>query len=387
MTEEVVHNRDNGPLFWAGTSAAIIAMLGIGWYFGQQREIPTSTVSAAVCEPIPAGMTYRGGELVPLAAASVDVPTVDVTTPEPVEVTAPAAPSGDWLKPIAASFPALGFPWMGLDLDNKDVRVTGRAPNAELKADGFDIAERAIRNADDAPADINRIINDIKIERGRPQWASNIETGVKGLGFDWLNLAVRGPVATVAGTAPSVEARDQAFASAEAALQRNPQAAAQISRIINGITVEGEAPSAASALVELSNSASEEGLSVGACNAAFADTLDGRVIAFQTGSSQLSLENTQLLDALTGIAILCTETSGHSIEIGGHTDSRGSEASNQRLSQNRASAVRDYLVNLGVNGEMLRAFGYGETQPINPAQTAEAYAQNRRTEFKVFDAE
>lgn len=81
MTEEVVQNRDNGPLFWAGTSASIIAMLGIGWYFGQQRDIPTSTVSAAVCEPIPAGMTYRGGELVPLAAASVDVPTVEVTTP------------------------------------------------------------------------------------------------------------------------------------------------------------------------------------------------------------------------------------------------------------------------------------------------------------------
>jgi outer membrane protein OmpA-like peptidoglycan-associated protein len=47
--------------------------------------------------------------------------------------------------------------------------------------------------------------------------------------------------------------------------------------------------------------------------------------------------------------------------------------------------VREYLISKGVSEDALLSVGYGETQPVDTAQNAEAYARNRRTEFKVFE--
>ncbi len=71
------------------------------------------------------------------------------------------------------------------------------------------------------------------------------------------------------------------------------------------------------------------------------------------------------------------------IEISGHTDSRGSAASNQSLSERRAKAVVDYLVKAGVAANRLTFKGYGEEQPIAANDTEENMQLNRRTEFKV----
>lgn len=70
-----------------------------------------------------------------------------------------------------------------------------------------------------------------------------------------------------------------------------------------------------------------------------------------------------------------------SIEVQGHTDSRGNDAFNMRLSQQRADAVRQYLVNQGIAAERLTARGYGETMPIESNATNEGRALNRRVEF------
>ena len=71
------------------------------------------------------------------------------------------------------------------------------------------------------------------------------------------------------------------------------------------------------------------------------------------------------------------------IEIGGHTDTEGSETHNLTLSQNRAKAVFDYLVSNGITSERLSYKGYGESMPIAANDTPEGRANNRRTEFKV----
>jgi outer membrane protein OmpA-like peptidoglycan-associated protein len=71
------------------------------------------------------------------------------------------------------------------------------------------------------------------------------------------------------------------------------------------------------------------------------------------------------------------------IEIGGHTDSDGSETHNNQLSQNRAKAVYDYLISNGVEAERLTFKGYGESVPVEGNDTEEGRAKNRRTEFKV----
>jgi outer membrane protein OmpA-like peptidoglycan-associated protein len=71
------------------------------------------------------------------------------------------------------------------------------------------------------------------------------------------------------------------------------------------------------------------------------------------------------------------------IEIGGHTDTEGSETHNLTLSQNRAKAVFDYLVSNGITSDRLSYKGYGESMPIAANDTPEGRANNRRTEFKV----
>ena len=72
------------------------------------------------------------------------------------------------------------------------------------------------------------------------------------------------------------------------------------------------------------------------------------------------------------------------IELGSHTDARASDLYNQRLSQRRADAAIQYLVNKGISAERLEARGYGESELIiENAKTEAEHQENRRTEFKV----
>lgn len=67
----------------------------------------------------------------------------------------------------------------------------------------------------------------------------------------------------------------------------------------------------------------------------------------------------------------------------GHTDSVGSEAYNQRLSERRAASVKSYLVSKGVPADQIIASGRGEAQPVAPNTTREGRAQNRRVEIEI----
>jgi outer membrane protein OmpA-like peptidoglycan-associated protein len=71
------------------------------------------------------------------------------------------------------------------------------------------------------------------------------------------------------------------------------------------------------------------------------------------------------------------------IDVLGHTDSDGSDAYNQGLSERRAQAVASYLVNRGVQSARIATRGYGETQPIASNATEEGKAANRRVEIKI----
>ena len=71
------------------------------------------------------------------------------------------------------------------------------------------------------------------------------------------------------------------------------------------------------------------------------------------------------------------------IEIGGHTDDQGSVSYNQRLSENRAKAVADYLINKGINPKRIVYRGYGKSKPLDDNKTEESRAKNRRVEVKI----
>jgi len=69
------------------------------------------------------------------------------------------------------------------------------------------------------------------------------------------------------------------------------------------------------------------------------------------------------------------------VEVAGHTDSVGTEEYNMGLSLRRANAVRNYLVDKGIEADRLTVKGYGESQPIADNATAEGRFQNRRVEL------
>jgi outer membrane protein OmpA-like peptidoglycan-associated protein len=71
------------------------------------------------------------------------------------------------------------------------------------------------------------------------------------------------------------------------------------------------------------------------------------------------------------------------IEISGHTDSEGSDAYNQKLSDGRAAAVVTYLASQGIKPERMQSVGHGESRPVDTNQTEEGRAQNRRVEFTL----
>jgi outer membrane protein OmpA-like peptidoglycan-associated protein len=108
-------------------------------------------------------------------------------------------------------------------------------------------------------------------------------------------------------------------------------------------------------------------------------TLQGNVL-FKSGRSDLLPGAKESLDQ---VASVLTTMRDRQLTIEGYTDSRGSDTSNQKLSESRAYSVRDYLVSRGVNPEQLRIQGMGESAPIADNRTAEGRAMNRRDEIVV----
>lgn len=84
-------------------------------------------------------------------------------------------------------------------------------------------------------------------------------------------------------------------------------------------------------------------------------------------------EHAETLRANPGLLVL----------IEGHCDERGTEEYNIALGERRATRVREYLVELGVDPSILKTISYGETQPKNPGHDEEAWSQNRRAHFKL----
>lgn len=105
-------------------------------------------------------------------------------------------------------------------------------------------------------------------------------------------------------------------------------------------------------------------------------------IFFETGKSNL---NTATSDDLKKLIVFLKDNPETKLEIQGHTDNVGSLATNQKLSQNRASSVVNYLVSYGISRARLIAVGYGPDRPIASNSTTEGKALNRRVEMKVLE--
>lgn len=107
-------------------------------------------------------------------------------------------------------------------------------------------------------------------------------------------------------------------------------------------------------------------------------TLDN--VLFDTGKSSLRASSYKELNELVE---LLTLKKNMEIELGGHTDSQGSDADNLSLSQNRADVVKKYLISKGIDASRIISVGYGESRPVADNETAAGRQSNRRTEVQI----
>jgi OOP family OmpA-OmpF porin len=105
-----------------------------------------------------------------------------------------------------------------------------------------------------------------------------------------------------------------------------------------------------------------------------------KTILFDTGKATIKDQSAAVLADIIGIL---NEYSNANFNIEGHTDSVGSEASNQKLSEERASAVMNYLISNGIASNRLSAKGYGESKPLDSNATKEGRSNNRRVEINL----
>lgn len=105
-----------------------------------------------------------------------------------------------------------------------------------------------------------------------------------------------------------------------------------------------------------------------------------KTILFNSGKSSIKIESTQVL---IDIIEILKEYPKANFSIEGHTDSIGSAASNQKLSESRATSVMDFLIEKGISASRLSSIGYGESKPIATNMYKDGRKQNRRVEINL----
>lgn len=113
------------------------------------------------------------------------------------------------------------------------------------------------------------------------------------------------------------------------------------------------------------------------------DTIVLRGVNFDFDKSTLTVNAKTILD---GVAEALAKRPDIKVEIGGHTDGKGSDEYNLKLSDRRSKSVKDYLVKKGVSASRMTARGYGESMPVAPNETDDGRELNRRVELKVTDS-
>jgi outer membrane protein OmpA-like peptidoglycan-associated protein len=103
-------------------------------------------------------------------------------------------------------------------------------------------------------------------------------------------------------------------------------------------------------------------------------------IEFQSGKATIKKTSFGILDDIVKVM---NENPSYNLSIKGHTDNAGKADKNQKLSEDRANAVKDYMVKKGVDGKRMTAQGFGQDKPVASNSTKAGKAKNRRVEFEV----
>ena len=203
-----------------------------------------------------------------------------------------------------------------------------------------------------------------------------------------LEVAGRTDAEPIAQSLPAeVQAATQGDCDPDVRLTLENKAAPLAAPAVDEVRVRAEAEARARAQAEAKGRAEAENRAAASrqqqityCQTALASTVREGTLNFKRASAEIDPASTATLNQLAEVAKRCPNVR---VEIGGHTDADGTPERNQSLSERRARAVADYLINAGVDSAHLTSVGYGETKPIAPNDTAANKALNRRIEFTV----
>ncbi|MFK7885979.1 MAG: OmpA family protein [Gammaproteobacteria bacterium] len=232
------------------------------------------------------------------------------------------------------------------------VVLTGFVPSDGVRASIVGHARRRFASA--------RVIDQLSGGDGAPQgFGEFVKDGITQLGrLDRGVFRFDGRRAVLEGVAPEPDARQ----SIEAALARLGRGAFAVSAQVS---------------VRPATDARRAG-----CQSQYDRALRGQTVSFATSSATISADSFPLLDELAGAAKSCADVR---VGVHGHTDSMGDPQFNLNLSQQRAQAVVDYLIDEGVPRANLRARGFGASEPRESNDTRAGRAANRRIEFIVLN--
>lgn len=255
---------------------------------------------------------------------------------------------------------------------DRQVLLEGEVAGAAAKAELAQIAQRIFPGA--TIIDRTRVVD----QRSR-RWFQTAERGLRALAeLDRGEARLAGQALTVTGTARDnpviVGLRDRLSRDVPAGYTMREQVALAAPAVpLPPMPPPAPPPSIRPPPVDPVARACEENLRTVAREG---------VIRFERADATLSNESFPTLDRLAVVARTCPKVR---IEIQGHTDSEGTPDRNQKLSDRRAQAVVEYLVEKGVEAARLNAVGFGETLPVAPNDSAENRARNRRIEFSVVE--
>lgn len=274
-----------------------------------------------------------------------------------------------------------------------EIEVLGVAQSDTATADGaadavdadrtpasfaIDWSDGTATQTGDAPEELEDVIRDLGV--GSPGTSGDLaeSPGVEStlgalaplVGSDLLegSVSVDGDTVRVTGTAADADA-----------LTRANEALAQTDAEVD-LQIDPDAAGEATADADANSDVDADADAIDSAQVAIDRLLALDAIEFESGTATPTVATEAVIDE---IAATLTEFPEVDIVITGHTDARGDDGANQALSEARAQAVVDGLVERGIDADRLTAIGKGEAEPIDSNDTPEGQQRNRRVDIDV----
>lgn len=267
------------------------------------------------------------------------------------------------------------YVWIANQRDGK-VTLTGVVPSKEAKA--------SLLTATKAKFPSQNVIDEMRIAGGVPSgnWTGMVTMAISQLSsLDYGKAQMRGNVLTLEGgtSSPRVAASiKEAFENVSAGYNARDIITVDLPEV-EPAPPAPQKPSAPAAVIVPQEAQAEIDL----CQDRIDSIMTGQTINFKTGSAQVYPQPNPLIMALAGVAKECPSAR---IVIAGHTDSMGDPEKNKVLSEARAKAIVNLLVDEEIESSKLSAEGFGASVPIADNSTPEGRRANRRIEFRVLYA-